>query len=372
MAKVLLVTEKLTPTAHRLALSLRQQHHQVTLLTSRDEDAALPDGIELLRPFRQWSFFEGMRVLPVIYGLQPQIVHLVLEEDQLKPAQILISLTAKTLPHCVLTTSLLHIRRGLRRRNPVRYLLQESDIVTCPTVESLGAMRGLAVKSTRQGRGLLPPVLDMRDDEDNGSPFTPGVELQKNLADEPYVVLPFFESAFDPQQAPFRRLALLAQHRHVVMLGSCADWSLRERKLFQAWMQAQGLDHRWTLSGDLSAADQRRLLSHSEAFCLAGLNLTAQESTEYFLRAIRAGATLILDDKQAALHGDLWKNGDNCWVVPKEPLIPALQQLLTRDGSLRRPQSLPQDLNLHRDLIDAPMNELNRLYNKALAHKHIS
>lgn len=369
MAKIILVTEKLNPTAVRLAEALRSQQHQVTVVSSRDEEAALPADVSLLRPFEKWSLFEALRLVPVLVGLNPQVVHILLEEDRLNVAQIFLSAVSKALPNCVLTTSVLHIRHGLRLRNPVRYLLQESDVVTCSSVESLGALRGLNVKSPRQGRGLLPPVLDFSEDTESAHHFGPASELQAQLEGKKYVVMPFFETRFDATQPVFRRLLLLAAQRHVVLLGSFTAWSVRDRKRFQAWMNAQGLGSQWTLSGEMSAGDVRRLLASAEAFLIAGLSLSPREITEYFLRGVQAGTTIILDDRESTLHADLWRHGENCWILPKDHLFSSLQALLAK-GSLHLAQSLPVELNLQRDLIDAPLNELNRLYNRALSQKH--
>ncbi|MBX3039738.1 MAG: hypothetical protein KF789_03385 [Bdellovibrionaceae bacterium] len=369
MAKILLVSQRLTPTAIRLATSLHEQQHQVTMITSSEEDAVLPAAVVMMRPFKNWTVRECLRLTPLIYMMGPQIVHLVLEEDRMSPAEVFLSLLAKTLPGCILTTSLLHIRQGLRKRNPVRYLLQESDVVTCASVDSLGALRGLNVRSRRQGRGLLPPVLDFQEDKEGNAKTAQGAELQKGLRKKPYVVLPFLEGEFRPTHPFFRRLRLLAAHRHVVLLGSFAAWPLRERKRFQAWMDTQGVGGNWTLSGELSTGDQQRLLADTEALILAGLSLSPLETTEYFLRAIRAGANLVIDDRQSMIHSDLWRHGESCWILKFDNVPSALEKLLS-EGPLRKLQTLPESLSLHRDLVDGPLNELNRLYNKALSHKH--
>ncbi|HRO68125.1 MAG TPA: hypothetical protein PL182_11220, partial [Pseudobdellovibrionaceae bacterium] len=107
MAKILLVSQRLTPTAIRLATSLHHQQHQVTLITSDEEDAGLPAAVVLMRPFKKWSFREALRLTPLIYMMGPQIVHLVLKEDRMSPAEVFLSLLAKTLPNCILTTSLM-------------------------------------------------------------------------------------------------------------------------------------------------------------------------------------------------------------------------------------------------------------------------
>lgn len=370
MAKILLVAQSLTPTVVKLTTALRHQQHVVTLLTSRDEDADLPDGVEVLRPFKSWSAREALRLLPVIIGMNPQILHLVLEEDRLNTAQIILSLLSKTLPHTVLTTSLLNIRVGLRRHNPVRYLLQESDVVTCPSVETLGALRGLNVKSVRQGRGILPPVIDFDTEETIGERSSAAGELVRRLSGEKFFVVPFSEPEFDPRRGAFRRLTLLASRHPVVLLGSFTGWSLRDRKRFHSWMETQGLGHQWVVSGDLGRSDLRRLLSRAEALVLAGQTLSPLETTEYFLHALQAGATMVLDRRQGMIHSDLWKNGENCWILSNDDLLKGLQTLISQD-TLKRPQMLPDDSRLQRELLDAPMNELNRLYNKALSSKHL-
>lgn len=369
MAKILLVSKKLSPTCLRLTMALRHQQHQVSVLTSMGEDARFPDGVECMTPFRSWSLLEGLRWLPALLTLQPQIIHLILDEDDLSGVQAVLSMAAKGLPNTVLTTSLLSIKQGLRRRNPVRYLLQESDIVTCPSVESLGSLRGLRIRSTRQGRGILPPAIDFSD-EGTEAPSGHLAELEKSLHGRDYLVMPFFEMDFDPSKAAFDRLAMMASHRHVVLLGSFSNWTLRERRLFQRWMQDQGLGTQWTLTGPLGRAESRKILAGAEALVLAGTPMSPFEATEFFLRTLQAGATPVLDEKQASIHSELWKHGENCWILPHGEINRRLNRLLNQ-GSLKRPASLPINLSLHRDLIDAPLNELNRLYNRALANRHL-
>lgn len=369
MAKIVLIAETLSPTVAGLAGALRSQQHQVTVLTEKNTEVSPPEGVELWACFEKWSLVEAVRVAPVLFGMNPQVLHFVLEKDRMNRAQMALAALSKALPHCVLTTSLLHLERGLKRSNPVRYLLQESDIITCPSVEVMGRLRGLNMRRVRQGRGILPPVLNFS--EDRNSPSYLPAELAAAVESKAYVVVPFFEREFQPSAMPFRRLALMAAHRHVVMLGSQSDWSLRERKRFQTWMTEQGLETRWTLTGPLEPGEQKRLLTKAEALVLAGLKLSPLEITEYDLRALQAKTTLILDDRQSTIHSELWRNEVNCWILPQPELLSRLQELLQKPD-LRLEHDLPQSLTLNRDLVDAPLNELNRLYNKALAQKHLS
>lgn len=371
MAKILLVAQSLTPTVVKLTTALHHHQHQMTVVTSHDQDADLPDHVEVLRPFKTWSVREALRLVPIVIGMNPQIVHIVLEDDRLNSAQLVLSILGKALPHTVLTTSLLHIHHGLRRHNPVRYLVQESDVVTCPSVETLGALRGLNVTSPRQGRGILPPVLDFDIEENLHDRSAGAMDLLRRLGNEKFFVVPFSEPSFNPRGAAFRRLTLLASRHPVVLLGSFTGWALRDRKRFHAWMEGKGLGHQWVVSGALGRSDLRRLLAKTEALVLAGQTLTPLETTEYFLHALQAGATMVLDGRQGMIHSDLWRNGENCWILSNDDLLKGLQTLISKE-TLKRPQVLPENSRLQRELVDAPMNELNRLYNKALSAKHIS
>lgn len=364
MAKIILVSKHVNPTSWQLAQALRSQQHEVVLLTSYGEDVPNTNGIEFMGFFKRWSFLEGLRIIPGLFGLHPQILHILLDEDKMNPAQMLLSTFAKSHPSCVLTTSLLHIRHGLTRRNPVRYLLEESDIVTCPTVEALGQLRGLNVRSPRQGRGILPPVLDLKGNlkEDQS---TEEDHLARNLMNEEYVVIPFREARFNPESQAFVRIRTVAQKYKVLLWGTYSHWSLRERKKFALWMEEFGCGNHWAVTGSMSSHLCHQLLEKSTALVLAGQKLTPVEMTEYYMRAIESHSVLILDSKQSSVHSDLWKNTVNCWILDCHHLLRDLVKLLSRPH-LRLPESLSEQLAKDRHLIDSSLNELNRLYNRAL------
>ncbi|WP_374034900.1 hypothetical protein ACES2I_03285 [Bdellovibrio bacteriovorus] len=367
MAKIILVSKHVNATSWQLAQALKAQQHEVVLLTSYGETPRDTSGIEFMGYFKKWSFLEGVRIIPGLFGLQPQILHVLLDDDKMNAAQMVLSTFAKSHPTCVLTTSLLNIKNGLSRRNPVRYLVEESDIITCPTVETLGQLRGLDVRSNRQGRGILPPVLDLKTEQNDEAIDSSELPLIANLKKSPYVVLPFNETRFNPDSDYFLRLRAVAQKYKVALWGTYAHWTLRDRKRFAAWMAEFQCADRWVLTGPLSAPVTQQLLSGSTALMLAGQNFTPVEMTEYYLRAIQSHAVLILDTRQTSVHSDLWKNTINCWVLNHSQLQKDLIKLLSK-SHLRLPESLSEKLAEDRHLIDSSMNELNRLYNKALNH----
>jgi hypothetical protein len=369
MAKIILVSKHVTATSWQLAQSLRAQQHDVILLTSYGEPAPDTTGIQFMAYFKKWSFWEGLKIIPGLFGLQPQILHLILDEDRINPAMLVLSTFAKSHPTCILTTSLLNIERGLHRKNPVRYLVEESDIVTCPSVENLGQLRGLNVRVGRQGRGILPPVLKFTE-QNSEEIYNDGSEAQLlfDLHDKPYFVIPFREPKFLPESDNFARLRTLAQKHKVVLWGSFKGWSLRDRKRFATWMQDFDCGTNWMLTGELPQRVTRELLEHSTAFVLAGQKFTPLEMTEYYMRGIQAKSVMILDSLQTSIHSDLWRNSVNCWVLDHAHMQRDLIRLLSRHH-LELPENLSEQVARDSHLIDSSLNELNRLYNKALQQK---
>lgn len=368
MAKIVLVSPHVTETTWQLARALKAQQHEVVLLTSYGESVDDTAGIEFMAYFKKWSLLEALKVIPGLFGMQAQILHLLLEEDSLNPAQAVLAAFARSHPNCILTTSLLHIRRGLGRTNLARYLIEESDIVTCPTVENLAELRGLNIRSRKQGRGILAPVLNLNQSQ------TPSAEeiigerkITEVLADERYVVIPFHEGSFHPESDFFQRFRSVARKYKVVLWGSQSGWSLRSRKQFAQWTENENLQDRWVVTGSLSNPVLEDLLKGSEALILAGLPLTPVEITEYFLKAIQTHTTLILDSAQTSVHGGLWQDGLNCWILHSGFIDTEIEALLEKK-SLRIADAT-KAITQERQWLDHPLNELNRLYSRALEQR---
>lgn len=374
MAKVILVAEKVNSTSWPLALSLKAQQHDVIFLTSHGEDAANTDGIRFMAYFKTWSFLEGLRVLPMLFSYEPQVLHIILDHGKLKGAHAVLASYAKSHPMIVLTTSLLQFERRLRLGNPTRLLLQESDIVTCPSVDSLAKLRGLSVRSKKQGRGILPPALDLYESTLLEEPFYEDAEAEliaeenwaRYLREEPYFVIPCFEKTFSPDSLFFRRVARIAETHFVVLMGSNQDWPLRNRKLFEQWMEEQGLKDRWMFSGNLPRALEKELLKNAQCLILAGIKLSPQGVSQFYLKSIQCNTPLALDSKQASVHAHLWQKDVNCWILNNESLDKDFAAFLLKEN-FRPPQSLQTKLSQDRHLMDTPLNELNRLYTRALS-----
>lgn len=119
------------------------------------------------------------------------------------------------------------------------------------------------------------------------------------------------------------------------------------------------------MTGEISPSLSHALLENCEAFVLSGQRFTPAEMTEYYLSAIQARCSLVLDYSQAGLHSALWKNSVNCWVLDTHQLQTQLVKFLNKDH-FKLPECISEQIAQDRHLIDNSMNELNRLYTRAL------
>ncbi|HND86217.1 MAG TPA: hypothetical protein PLU50_10430, partial [Pseudobdellovibrionaceae bacterium] len=295
MASILLVCMDLNTTTENLIKTLKAQSHEVTILTSKEASNQYDNtlNLNLMGFFDRFTLVESLKAIPLVLNLRPQIIYFFLEEDRAPVSLMTLALVAKNFGGIVVCTSLMNIRFGLHKFNPVRYIIAESDVVTCPTVETLAELRGLQVRSRKQGRSILPPGLEI--------PKTSLTFARPSDAEgeKDFFVIPFLEPRFAPHKSFFRRLKLCAQKYRVILWGSYDHWPLRERKAFAHWMKESGLQTRWRVTGQMEDDEALTILNQAKAVVLAGIDLSPIEINEIFAHAIQAKAKIALDSSQS-------------------------------------------------------------------------
>lgn len=363
MAKILIVSRKLSETSWQLAKSLSDQQHEIIFLTGRNEK--IPDQyskIHLMTYFKTWSLYEGLQLLPHLFSLNPQIFHLLLENDEIDWSEILITFFIKFFPGTIIATSIFHIKKGFGVTNPIRYLVQESDIITCPSDESLHYLKGLDIRNKKQGRGILAPTLNSQITQSNQFSEIPQFKylLKKN-----YILVPFFETSFDHRSDFYKRMALIMKTHFVLLNGNQKNWSYFERNKLNYWLEQQGFREQWGLTGLDPHYIPEVLIENAKALLLAGISFTSEELTRYYRQILKKNCPLILDSSQASIHAVLWKSRLNCWIVEKNKFNIEFESLLSKE-TFFLPSKISEQILLQKEASDIPINELNRLYSRAL------
>lgn len=370
MSKILIISRSVNETSLQLAKSLKNQQHEVYFLTSRDEAIHDTFGIHFLTYLKKWSPLEAFKFLPILLGIQPDIIHFLLTDFETSSAEVIMSTLAKVFPRCVITTSFLEIKESLKRKTSLKLMIKESDIVTVPSIEYMGHLRGIHTRSLRQSRGVLPPLLTFNP--------KPNHYAESNYLDSPlnltlqnkkYMVIPFTHF-FKNESSALKNLKLFSKKNFfIVFYGSWQGYSLAEKKSLEKKIGALGI-HQWLVTGPINNSEFICLLKKSEILYLSGLKITSSELAELLVHTIAANATVVMDTQQSSIYSHVWKNKENCWILDLNYSPEAINELFEKE-KLRLECNFNDSTtnNFTSNFLDLPINDLNRLYNKALLQK---
>ena len=368
MSKIVLVSKKLNNSTWMLAKGLRSQSNEVIILTSRNEVPPEDDTaqIELMTYFKEWSFGEAVKLLPTLIGSDISIMHLLMEEQRVHGAYVVLSTFAKKNPRCILSISFFNSVKRISRKSPLKFLVERSDIVTLPTPDAMSSLRGLRMTNKYQGRLVLSPVLP-------SLPLRHEISFSEIVSDiafetsstrntKPKALIYFNQSEFNPDSKFYRSLQLLSEKYHLIFWGTNSQWPLRERKKFATWIS--GFSQKWQFLHVHSIEEDIKYLSSHDMIFLSFTDMSLLKLAETMALGLGSKASLILDNSQTGVYAGLWRNGKNCWILQDSKNLDDLESLLNQKTDLPYPK--PQDLGNNQQLIDSSLNELNRLYNKAL------
>ncbi len=363
MAKILFVSEKINETSWSMATALKSQNNEVLFLTSREQDVpAGNNNIQILSYFKKWNSWEVIRLFPMLLSFRMDVVHFVLETDELNAAQSFLTSACVALPQTLISTSLLNISQGLSRRNPVRYLIERSDLVTAPTMDMLAELRGLDIKKRKQIRGVIPPIIPGAKDPAFHEIAEKVSQLLLATTQKPFVLVPLLDPKHQYNEYALAPLIALSKKFFLIFEGTLKDWTVPERKLWEQTM-TQKLGNNWCISGELTMEDEQNLLEKAQALFLAGQEFSPCQVTQWVALASKAQAPVIVDDRQTRLYPGLWEHQKNSWVFPRVDLANELERWI-QAGPPALSSSLQESLREKQDMLDAPLNELHRLYNR--------
>ena len=363
MARIILLSRSIQHTTWPLALSLKSQQHDVHLITDRNSELENSNDLNVMTYFSRWNVWEALRFVPHLLSLNPQIFHIVLEQNKMSSAELILSLVAASIPHCIVTTSLLDSDIKFRKNSWVKSLVERSDIVTCPSMEALGNLRGLNIQNRRQNRGLMPPLLSTPKEAVDPSEGLENIKVQ--LKKKPSIAVPFILEPSGLSKNMKAWLSVISKKYHVVFLGNWENWSVRSRK--KITRELDEITSGWSLSASTNHFESEYLLSACKALWLAGLPLSPTAYSQNLWMSWQTQTPLIIDTIQASMHSGLWKDELNCHIIHDDPseLVQETERLMKK--SLETPEKL--NIQTTRDLMDHSTNDLNRLYNKALSEK---
>lgn len=157
MAKIALISEQISPSLIHWAEGLRQQRHEVRIISSRKISWNGTTEVSLQFYFDKWSVFEATRLIPSLMRDLPDVFHFVFqhEDDSASAAHWSLMLFAQSLRRPVVS-SLLTSPGDHWKWNP---FLRWSDGVSFETRESLMKAKRGGLLSHRQKTEVLLPIV---------------------------------------------------------------------------------------------------------------------------------------------------------------------------------------------------------------------
>jgi hypothetical protein len=337
MAKIALLTQRITPEALGLARALKFHRHDVLLITSAME--AVPDdlGYQVLTYFKSWSAFEALRFFPRILGQAPDVWHFVFSDtasEKPTSAHWVLAQLARALPGRVIASSFYDSLFEMSSAR-VAPFLRTCDIVTTATRENLMLVKRKGWLHRFSETEVLPPFV------------IPGsARMEKSLDQDLHQLI---EAA-----TPF----LVLPSEHLPNL----DWSsiLSKVQLIVCGPRPdRSPDGVFYIGRGVPESEMHGILDRSLGLLTAFDEYSVVELLKYQRLCSETKTPILASPRQAeALPGLCVHKRNGFWI--QEPS--QLYQLLLDNPRLDIQSPLFESVKT--DLADSALNELNRLYSK--------
>jgi len=337
MAKIALLTQKLTPEALGLARALKFHRHDILLITSAMETVPDDLGFQVLTYFKSWSAFEALRFFPRILGQAPEVWHFVFADaafEKPTPAHWILAQLARALPGRVVAASFYD---SLFEMSVTRLLpfLKSCDIVTTATRENLMFIKRKSMLHRHCETEVLPPFIT------SSSPDFEQIvdqDLQQLIeAASPFLVIP-------SEHLPAQDWSQILNKVQLIVCGPRPERS------------ADGVFY---IGRSLIPGHFQEILGRSLGLLTAFDDLSVVEMLNLQRMSTQTRTPILANARQAEALPGLCVHKRNGFLIQD---LSQLNQLLIDNPKLE--VTAPLFESVKTDLADSALNELNRLYSK--------
>lgn len=367
MSRILIVSSQLnSPVIISHIESIKNLGHEISVVTAKNQIEHVIKNTETLYFFKKWNLAEWFKFLPSFFTIRPQLIHFLIETDQKLPAQNLLLEACHALGIPVFTHFLNLTYINNKSKNLTLYVYK-SDLITCAHRQSLMNLRGLNTHNKKQIRGLIPPVLSMKTDKKE---IVYHEILNYFLAkNSDPILVPFKKEIFNFENNYGKILLKILDYKSIIFIGPIEELTATDKKRIDAHLSAHCAKSKkeWTYFPASNFAENLNLFPIHSHIMIAGMPLSIQEISEVFEQAILQKKILIMDEFQAELYSGLWNDKVNCLIISNYQPVKDMDHLLRHDHlSTFNIKTINTD-NIKSEIMDAPINEFNRLLNKVLS-----
>lgn len=385
MARIACFTEHLPPDedpisrfSFDLILGLADQGHTIRVYSTYRQEAELPSHpqIEILRPFKSWSWLEVPRLMPLLLDFQPEVFHLVQPRLEalkgLTNAMTALSGLAHFFGPAAVVLSLYDVMA--RDLKSYRSLLLTSDAITVTNEPQRQLVEKFlaAHRPARRTQLTTLPISSARSDLafDDGGPMPEALQSLLDSGRQVIFVAGDISEHREPRQL-FLALSscLRSDPRAVVVFGG--GWGRlppRIRHELMRLFEGAGVGARVLIAGPLDPASERAYLSRARVVFLASLALESLGLTRILRQSLGVSAPLMMSRSQAKADPLNWRHGENALIIDDSAAdwTTALESVLHSDDLLEKIRSqLPEFSRL--EALDLPGNVVSRIYAEVIS-----
>lgn len=395
MARLAFFTERLPPAndpiarfSYELIQSLADQQHDVRVFSTYREGEDLPPAhprIEIIRPFKHWSWLELPRLLPLLLEFRPEILHLIQPRAEalggMTNAMSGLAGFVPLLGGPAVVTSFYDLRDGDLRTH--RIILHSSDVVTVSTDPQLSLLQRHLERISRATKISVLPVPAVgvqRDSMTESASLPPQNGIHVALAPESvlslqakfpdWIFIPgdvsehfAADRLFDEIGKTLRQCPDVA----IVIGGGWGSIPIRTRHALMKQLETQPLGARLLLTGPVEPEAERWLLANSRVTFLASLPAESLGLARILRLGLEVSAPLILSEEQALTDALSWRHGENAVIAGAGPRdwSRAMIESLTVSNVLDEIRARLPEFS-RAEAVDQPANVMSRLYAELL------
>jgi glycosyltransferase involved in cell wall biosynthesis len=389
MARIAFFTERLPPDddpisgfAYDLMRSLADQGHELRIYSTYIEGAELPPRhprIEVLRPFRSWSWLEVPRILPMMMEFRPEVLHLIQPRAEARQAMSLLPSLGHLFGRPAIVSSLYDfLDRDLSTH---RCLLSASDAITVSNEPQRELLQNFLARKKGSRASTKVHTLPIPAPTASGSALqTPerkdllSETLRSFLAaaiDSHLIFVPGDIAEHQDPRVLFQTLStFLSEHPQALVLlgGGWGRIPQRSRHKFMEIFNESGVGSRVLFTGPLSCEVEQLCLSRARIVFLASLALESIGLTRILREALEAGAPLIMSHSQANVDALNWENDENSLLVGADPnqWSAVISRAITSPHIVDRIRSRLPEFS-RTEAVDQPGNVISRIYAQILS-----
>lgn len=366
MGPFVFFTDEISPTLEKVAESFAETNRNIIVITSEHAKAKASQQSRTKSSFETWfyyqsfSYWEHFKLLPTLLFKKPEVTHFFIHDvNNLKYFFPLIKWFHQW-PDCITSVTFLNNNDWEKNSEIFQKVSRYADVVTFPDLSSMKSIRGFSTPK-KQLRSLLPPFLTFKQTKKRKP-----THYQIAASDSQKNIFFVYESdLFQPSSQVWadlkQTLSRAGEQFQTLIWMDASQYSLWDKKRLQQTLLQKRLQAHVIY---LPLVDLENFLQASDIFLLFHKQWPALEASQIIDYCLNHKTLLVLQDKQATQYSSCLKHQENCYILHSANEFKSQVDKILK----LKPDFQSTELSFS---IDPYINELTRIYNKALKSKEL-